>query len=210
MNKQDLVHTRTASALEQKLGTRKKFSEVLGQLDDAQDDIKLLKAYLDDKLENVYSEISRTATEINQKVEDLDTNVKAELELKVGVDENDKVVSMINASAEVIRLASNRLVVDSDNFSVTEEGEIDAQSGKIGNLIVMGSRLVVTPGIHGTWQVNYSSGSSSTYYGYLFFAISPTGFRAEIYPDMSEDGRPVGDFTIASIALHTGSSITPA
>lgn len=60
-------------------------------------------------------------------VEDLADDVSAELELKVSKDDNDQVVSMINASADVITLNSNRLVVDSDNFKLTEEGTVSAK-----------------------------------------------------------------------------------
>lgn len=59
-------------------------------------------------------------------VEDLADDVSAELELKVSKDDNDQVVSMINASADVITLNSNRLVVNSDNFKLTKEGDVTA------------------------------------------------------------------------------------
>lgn len=66
-------------------------------------------------------------------VEDLADDVSAELELKVSKDDNDQVVSMINASADVITLNSNRLVVNSDNFKLDEEGKVtvsgDIRSG---------------------------------------------------------------------------------
>lgn len=181
-NKQDLVHTRTASALEQKLGARKKFSEVLGQLDDTRDDIELLKAYLDDKLKNVYSEITRTATEITQKVEALDTNVKAELKLKVGVYDNDQVVSMINASADVIELKSNRLIVESDKFSISEDGTIEATSGLIGGLQIEAERLRSPDGagVYGSHKFTFPSGTSQTFTGYLFYAFSPFGTVAKV------------------------------
>lgn len=66
-------------------------------------------------------------------VEDLADDVSAELELKVSKDDNDQVVSMINASADVITLNSNRLVVNSDNFKLDDEGKVtvsgDLRSG---------------------------------------------------------------------------------
>lgn len=46
------------------------------------------------------------------------------LALKVGIDDNDQIVSMLNASASVISLTSNRLVIDSDNFSLKADGTV--------------------------------------------------------------------------------------
>lgn len=50
--------------------------------------------------------------------------IDAQLELKVGVDENEQIVSMLNASASVINITSNRLVIDSDNFSLAADGTV--------------------------------------------------------------------------------------
>ncbi len=181
MDKQDLVYTRTASALEQKLGTRKKFSEVLGQVDDARSDLEELRSLLRDELKNVYSEISRTAREITQKVEDLDTDVKAELKLKVGVDDNDKVVSMINASANVINLTSNRLIVDSDYFDIDQFGNITASNGRIGSLVINGPVLINSNGTFGTHQFTFSDGTSVIYRGYLIHGFGFSGWFASVY-----------------------------
>lgn len=61
------------------------------------------------------------------------TDVTASLALKVGKDENDKIVSMINASANQITLNSNRLVINSDYFKLAANGAITATSGTIGD-----------------------------------------------------------------------------
>ena len=47
------------------------------------------------------------------------------------VENADDVVRMINTSAEVIELKSNRLIINSDHFTLTAEGDIEAASGKI-------------------------------------------------------------------------------
>lgn len=49
---------------------------------------------------------------------------QAELSLKVGYDENNQIISMINEAADVIQLKSNRLVIDSDYFSLSKEGVV--------------------------------------------------------------------------------------
>lgn len=50
------------------------------------------------------------------------TDVNASLNLKVSKDDNDQVISMINASANVIYLKSNRLIVDSTQFKLDANG----------------------------------------------------------------------------------------
>lgn len=48
----------------------------------------------------------------------------ASLELKLGRDENDQVISMINASADQIMLRGNRLIVESSNFRLDGAGRV--------------------------------------------------------------------------------------
>lgn len=57
--------------------------------------------------------------------------VSGELSLKIGRDENDQIVSMLNASAEVITINSNRLSIDSDKFKLTADGDVSIKSGSI-------------------------------------------------------------------------------
>lgn len=58
--------------------------------------------------------------------------VEASLELKVGVNDNDKIVSMINASADEINLKSNRFSLESDNTTIDKDGYIKTVGGNIG------------------------------------------------------------------------------
>lgn len=72
---------------------------------------------------------------VNGKIARVDGDIEdlsANLELKVDKNDNDQVVSMINASADEIKLKSNRLVIDSTNFKLTKAGNITATSGDIG------------------------------------------------------------------------------
>jgi hypothetical protein len=52
-------------------------------------------------------------------------------ESNVGKNEKDFVVEMLNASAKKIILKSNRLVIESDNFSLSEDGAIIANDAKL-------------------------------------------------------------------------------
>lgn len=85
------------------------------------------------------SELSATSNSILASVsgsyatkDELNT-VSGQLELKIGKDENDRIVSMLNASADIININANRLVINSTKFKLTAEGEITAMSGYIGD-----------------------------------------------------------------------------
>lgn len=208
-DKQDLVYTRTASALEQKLGTKKKYSELLGELDDARKEVAELRSLLTDELKNVRSEISRTASSITQKVEDLDTNVKAELKLKVGVDDNDQIVSMINASAEVIELRSNRLIVESDNFSISEDGKIEAKSGKIGGITITPQMLTAESGKYGVHSFVDTFGNiQDQQVGYLFIEFSSLGVTASVKRENSPTSQQVAaGYVLTDLGWHVTTTL---
>lgn len=82
--------------------------------------------------------------------------VKAQLDLKVGKDENNQIVSMLNASADEITLeggskihlqSSGSLIIDSGNLkldsngNISLTGEINSASGKIGGWYINNDRI---------------------------------------------------------------------
>lgn len=89
---------------------------------------------LSNDLTNTNKTLSSTNENVTQLGNDLtDTNtavkkVQADLELKIGKDENDQIISMINASADVINLTGNRLTLGSDNCTITKDGTITAKN----------------------------------------------------------------------------------
>ncbi len=84
------------------------------------------------------NELSSTVSVLSVQVGSIDMRVTemsggvtvalAELELKVGRDENDHIISMINASADVITLNSNRLIINSSNFKLQKNGTVVANA----------------------------------------------------------------------------------
>lgn len=92
------------------------------------------------KVEGLYSdakkEIDKKADdeEVKDRFKTVDDNIKAQLALKVDKDDNDQIVSMINASANIIHLKSNRFIVDSDNLNIEENGKLTCTAGEIGNM----------------------------------------------------------------------------
>nr|DAS30417.1 MAG TPA: endosialidase chaperone [Caudoviricetes sp.] len=73
------------------------------------------------------SNITQTADAITAEVtraQKAEGQLDASLELKLGRDENDQVVSMINASADQIMLRGNRLIIESNNFQLDGNGRV--------------------------------------------------------------------------------------
>ncbi len=61
--------------------------------------------------------------------------------MKIGEDENDKIVSMLNASANEITITANRLSIASDYFTLTKNGNVTATGGTIGGFTLSGTSL---------------------------------------------------------------------
>lgn len=88
-----------------------------------------------DHLQSTYEDLEKqTSSKFEQTAESIAAEVtraqKAEgqldasLELKLGRDENDQVISMINASADQIVLRGNRLIVECNNFELDALGRV--------------------------------------------------------------------------------------
>ncbi len=69
--------------------------------------------------------------------------LEAELSLRIRYDENGKIVSMLNASADIIRIKGNRLTIESDHFNLSEDGTIEATAGVIGGCEIKDGLLKV-------------------------------------------------------------------
>ena len=86
----------------------------------------LLSTY-EDLEEQTNSKFEQTAKSISAEVnraQKAEGQLDASLELKLGRDENDQVVSMINASADQITLSGNRLIIESNNFELDGNGRV--------------------------------------------------------------------------------------
>lgn len=86
-----------------------------------------LQSTYDDLEEQTNTKFEQTAKSISAEVnraQKAEGQLDASLELKLGRDENDQVISMINASADQIMLRGNRLVVESNNFRLDGNGKV--------------------------------------------------------------------------------------
>lgn len=96
-------------------------------IDDTQDN-------LDDEIDRAIGAEGVLSTRIDKTDSDITLEVSraqaaegqldASLQLKLGRDENDQVVSMINASADQIILKGNRLIVECTNFGLDYSGRV--------------------------------------------------------------------------------------
>lgn len=88
-------------------------------------DIFATKVELKSSIEQSASNIM---LEVTGDIDTLDETLSAKIELKV---DTENLISEINASADVINLTGNRIIIDSENFKVTEDGTITANNATL-------------------------------------------------------------------------------
>lgn len=110
--------------------------------------------------EVLISEITKTQSLISQQEEEIllkvsaecvtttnfntyKTETAAEIGLKVGRNEYNQIVSMINMSSNWINIAGSRLTISSDYFALDADGTIIAQAGEIGGCEIVDGRLEI-------------------------------------------------------------------
>lgn len=102
---------------------------------------------LSNDLTNTNKTLSTTNENVTQLGKDLtNTNktvkkVQADLELKIDKDDNGQIISMINASADVINLTGNRLTLGSDNCTITKDGTITAKNALLSGSFECGNYI---------------------------------------------------------------------
>ena len=107
-----------------------------------------------DHLQSTYEDLEeQTNTKFEQTAKSIVAEVNraqkaegaldASLELKLGRDENDQVISMINASADQIMLRGNRLIVESNNFRLDGAGRVTIIDSLNFNSTTLGDDLTI-------------------------------------------------------------------
>ena len=104
------------------------------RIDAANSAIDYTQDNLDDEIDRAIGAEGVLGTRIDKTDSDITLEVSraqaaegqldASLQLKLGRDENDQVVSMINASADQIMLTGNRLIVECNNFELDSSGRV--------------------------------------------------------------------------------------
>lgn len=106
---------------------------------------------IDEKFTN-YSTTTQMNSAITQSASSILTTVssnyatKASLELKIS---KDKLISEINASADVITLKSNRFVLDSTNAKIAADGTVNFVQGTIAGWNISSAKLSGSAGLYG-------------------------------------------------------------
>ena len=124
----------TKTIVDTMTSTNSKIDDANDRIDDANGAIEDTQDDLNDEIdratgaEDVLStRIDKTDSDITLEVERAqlaEGQLNASLSLKLGRDENDQVVSMINASADQIKLMGNRLIVECNNFELDSDGRV--------------------------------------------------------------------------------------
>lgn len=105
-----------------------------------------LQSTYEDLEEQTSSKFEQTANSIAAEVnraQKAEGALDASLELKLGRDENDQVISMINASADQIMLRGNRLIVESNNFRLDGAGRVTIIDSLNFNSTALGDDLTI-------------------------------------------------------------------
>lgn len=111
--------------------------------------------------ESLSGRINVTAGEITQEVSRAtseENTLRASISLKIDKDDDGQIISMINESADVITLNSNRLIVNSTNFTldrngnVRMKGKVEATSGSVGPFNITNSGLEWASGGTKIWS----------------------------------------------------------
>lgn len=120
--------------------------------------------------QRITNEVNEINLEVSNKANSSD--VTASLNLKVSKNDNNQVVSMINASANKITLKSNRLIVDSNQFKLdtngnaTFSGTLSAASGTFSGTVNTDKDLTVGNNAY----IGQNQSGSANLIKYLYFS----------------------------------------
>ena len=93
-----------------------------GKLERNADHLQSTYEDLEDQTNTKFEQTAKSISAEVDRAQKAEGQLDASLELKLGRDENDQVVSMINASADQIVLRGNRLIVECSNFELDALG----------------------------------------------------------------------------------------
>lgn len=110
----------------------------------------------DEKFTEMNSTITQSANSVLTTVSS-NYATKASLELKVS---KDKLISEINASADIITLKSNRFVLDSTNAKIAADGTVNFVQGTIAGWDISSAKLSGSAGLYGI-AINKPSSTST-------------------------------------------------
>ncbi len=156
-------------------------------IDKKADEIKLgVEDEVDGKLAEITVDLEGVSASVRSLSGDVG-EVRGDLSLKVGRNENDQIVSMLNASANEINIKGNRFVLDSDNFKVAADGTATMTGANMTNAKIESAGIDSSVSI-ANGRVTASGDGKTGFldcYGVHFSDGSP---QSTSYTDYSMDG----------------------
>lgn len=122
-----IVSTGTEKHTAQNQTTREMVESIKRRTHALEETADHMQSTYEDLEEQTNSKFEQTANSISAEVDraqKAEGQLDASLELKLGRDENDQVISMINASADQIMLRGNRIIIESNNFRLDGNGKV--------------------------------------------------------------------------------------
>ena len=108
------------SPTEQLKQLRSRTNKITRSLDETKSEITKIEKNIDEN----YSDAEETKSLIRQASDEINLEVAKKVS-------EDELIAKINISPEIIKLKGNRIIIESDNFTLTEDGNIEMLSGKI-------------------------------------------------------------------------------
>lgn len=114
-----------------------------GKLERNADHLQSAYEDLEDQTNTKFEQTAKSISAEVNRAQKAEGQLDASLELKLGRDENDQVISMINASADQIMLRGNRLIVESNNFRLDGAGRVTIIDSLNFNSTALGDDLTI-------------------------------------------------------------------
>lgn len=115
-----------------------------GKLERNADHLQSTYEDLEEQTNTKFEQTTKSIVAEVNRAQKAEGQLDASLELKLGRDENDQVISMINASADKIVLRGNRLIVECNNFELDGSGRVHIiesllfDSGEVSGVEILG------------------------------------------------------------------------
>lgn len=114
-----------------------------GKLERNADHLQSTYEDLEEQTNTKFEQTTKSIVAEVNRAQKAEGQLDASLELKLGRDENDQVISMINASADQIMLRGNRLIVESNNFRLDGAGRVTIIDSLNFNSTALGDDLTI-------------------------------------------------------------------
>lgn len=125
-------------------GTIESVERRTGKLERNADHLQSTYEDLEEQTNTKFEQTTKSIVAEVNRAQKAEGQLDASLELKLGRDENDQVISMINASADQIVLRGNRLIVECNNFELDGSGRVHIiesllfDSGEVSGVEILG------------------------------------------------------------------------